>query len=573
MAAPQMPLPPSLQESVDNSKVEYVNLGKSGLRVSVPILGAMSIGHPDWAPWVLDEEKSLPILKAAYDRGLNTWDTANVYSNGASEEIIGKAIKKYNIPRHKLVILSKCYGTVGEEPGIRHIFYPKQMRASKDYVNQGGLSRQAIFNAVEASLKRLDTPYLDLLQIHRFDPTTPIEETMEALHDLVKSGKVRYIGASSMWATQFAQLQFVAEKNGWTKFISMQNQYNLIYREEEREMIRFCNSTGVGLIPWAPLARGNLARPYEVFGSTIRSKPEKEAGGLTEIDAKIIQRVQELAEKKGWKMTHVALAWINKRVSSPIVGFSSVARLDEAIEARGKTLTDEEEEYLEELFVFLADTLAAAFGGLSASTVCLAHHSGVVGHLLGDEVSITPSSSTRTMSADAAPTPLSKVDSAVQGLSSSPPKKDEAKRRASSSVPGVYNIADLEKEGKEIQIAKETQRLNWRINKSPQTLEEPEKGYLKKLLTEPPIKKIDLHFPLGLEVTARNLKGVTIKDALDAIYKQFRKKADDELETPVLAGFEWDKEECWTRFIVHCKKEGAPQPKKKSKKGAEPEDL
>jgi len=175
------------------------------------------------------------------------------------------------------------------------------------------------------------------------------------------------------------------------------------------------------------------------------------------------------------------------------------------------------------------------------------------------------------MSTDAAPTPLTKVDSAVQGLSSSPPKE---KRRASSSVPGVYNINDLEKDRTEIQIAKETQKLNWRINKSPMGLDDPEKSYLKKMLTEPPVKKIDLHFPLGLEVTARNLRGVTIKDALDAIYKQFRKKADDELETPVLAGFEWDKEESWTRFIVHCKKEGAPQPKKKGKKaGQEGEEL
>jgi len=164
--------------------------------------------------------------------------------------------------------------------------------------------------------------------------------------------------------------------------------------------------------------------------------------------------------------------------------------------------------------------------------------------------------------------PLSKVDSAVQGLAGTP-AKDEGKRRASSSVPGVFNIADLEKEGKQIQIAKETQKLNWRINKSPMSLDEPEKSALKKFLTTPPVKKIDLHFPLGLEVTARNLKGVTIKDALDAIYKQFRKKADDELETPVLAGFEWDPEESWTRLVVHCKKEGAPQPKKKAKKGQE----
>jgi len=178
---------------------------------------------------------------------------------------------------------------------------------------------------------------------------------------------------------------------------------------------------------------------------------------------------------------------------------------------------------------------------------------------------------------DAAPSPLTKVDSAVQGLSSSPPKDDATspkQRRASASAPGVYNINDLEKEGKELQIAKETQKLNWKINKSPNTLEDPEKAFLKKMLTNPPVKKIDLHCPLGLEVTARNLKGVTVKDALDAIYKQYRKKADDELENPVLAGFEWDKEESWTRLIVHCKKEGAPQPKKKGKKaGQEGDEL
>lgn len=179
------------------------------------------------------------------------------------------------------------------------------------------------------------------------------------------------------------------------------------------------------------------------------------------------------------------------------------------------------------------------------------------------------------MSADAAPAPLSKVDSAVQGLSSSPPKEDKAakRRQSSAAAAGVFNIKDLEEEGTKIEIAKETQKLNWRINKSPMSLEEPEKSALKKLLTTPPIKKIDLHFPLGLEVTARNLKGVTIKDALDAIYKQYRKKADDELENPVLAGFEWDPEESWTRLVVHCKKEGAPQPKKKAKKGEVAEDL
>ncbi|KAH6617682.1 NADP-dependent oxidoreductase domain-containing protein [Chaetomium sp. MPI-SDFR-AT-0129] len=348
------PIPAGLQESIDNSKCEYRRLGKSGLTVSVPIFGCMSFGDPRTLDWAIGEEEALPLLKAAYDRGLNTWDTANVYSNGASEVIVGKAIKKYNIPREKVVILSKCNFAVGEQPELRGVLFPAQIATSKDYVNNFGLSRAAIFNQVEASLKRLDTPYIDLLQIHRFDHNTPLEETMKALHDLVQAGKVRYIGASSMWATQFARLQFVAERNGWTKFISMQNQYNLLYREEEREMIRFCNDTGVGLIPWAPLCRGHLARRPEKYGSTTRSQGEKNsqpgAHGTTETDLNTINRVVELADKHEWPISHVALAWINKRITSPIIGFSSVQRLEEAISARGKVLTDEEEKYLEELY-------------------------------------------------------------------------------------------------------------------------------------------------------------------------------------------------------------------------------
>ncbi|KAI1854472.1 hypothetical protein JX266_000590 [Neoarthrinium moseri] len=347
-------LPASLQESVASSKCEYRRLGKSGLKVSVPIFGCMSFGEPAAQSWAIPEEEALPLLKAAYDRGMNTWDTANVYSQGASEVIVGKALKKYAIPRHKVVIMTKCYGAVGEEPGVRHFFMRDAVERSKDYVNQYHLSRAAIFNQVNASLQRLDTDYIDLLQIHRFDYNTPLEETMKALHDLVESGKVRYIGASSMWAVNFARLQFTAEKNGWTKFISMQNHYNLLYREEEREMNRFCNDTGVGLIPWAPLCRGHLARPPSDFGTTDRSKIEKDTSpgshGTVEPDLTIISRVQEIAQKHGWKMSHVALAWINKRVSSPIIGFSSVARIDEAIEAGGKTLTEEEEKYLEELY-------------------------------------------------------------------------------------------------------------------------------------------------------------------------------------------------------------------------------
>jgi aryl-alcohol dehydrogenase-like predicted oxidoreductase len=220
-------MPASLKKSLEATKVSYTQLGKSGLRVSVPILGAMSFGHKAWQPWVEDnEEKVFELLKAAYDSGLNTWDTANVYSAGVSEELIGKALKKLEIPRHKIIILTKCFGVVGEEPGANHIRFP-QIKTSKDYVNQGGLSRAAIFNAVEASLRRLQTDYIDVLQIHRFDPTVPVAETMKALHDLVQSNKVRYIGASSMWTFQFQQMQQVAESRGWTSFVSMQNHYSL----------------------------------------------------------------------------------------------------------------------------------------------------------------------------------------------------------------------------------------------------------------------------------------------------------------------------------------------------------
>ena len=334
--------------TADIPKVGYKQLGRSGLRVSVPILGAMSIGDKRWQEWVTEEDEALPLLKAAYDRGLNTWDTANVYSNGASEEIIGKAIKKYNIPRHKLVICTKLCGTVreGNSPEIMAL---KDIDNTVDYVNQRGLSRQGIFAAANASLARLDTPYIDLLQIHRFDKTVPIEETMKALHDLVESGKVRYIGASSMWAYQFATMQFVAEKNGWTKFVSMQNYYNLLYREEEREMNKFCSETGVGLIPWGPLSQGHLARPHHVSGSTVRSSG---LPALPEADLSIISRVEELAKKKGWKMGTVALAWLeHKGISSPICGFSSAARLDEALEARGKELSPEEVKHLEEPYI------------------------------------------------------------------------------------------------------------------------------------------------------------------------------------------------------------------------------
>ncbi|KAI1739789.1 Aldo/keto reductase [Xylaria scruposa] len=338
-------LPPSLNESLSSTKVEYRRLGNSGLKVSVPILGCMSIGDPQAQDWAVAEEEALPLLKYAYDNGVTTWDTANIYSQGASEVLVGKALRKYAIPRHKVVIMTKCFWAVGETPDVHHWDVAERIVQARDYVNQSGLSRAAIFNALEASLKRLGTEYVDVFQVHRFDYETPIEETMKALHDLVLSGKVRYIGASSMWAVQFAQMQFVAEKHGWTKFISMQNHYNLIYREEEREMNRFCKMTGVGLIPWAPLAQGRLARPPS---SSTSSRGVPEVSGL---DLVIANRVQEIAERRGWAMSQVALAWLINRVASPIVGVSGTARLDEVMAVRGKKLTEEEENYLEEMYL------------------------------------------------------------------------------------------------------------------------------------------------------------------------------------------------------------------------------
>ncbi|KAF2714941.1 aldo-keto reductase [Pleomassaria siparia CBS 279.74] len=346
------PVPASLQSSIDATKVEYAQLGSSGLRVSVPILGTMGIGSKAWLNWVMEEEQGLELLKAAWDRGLTTWDTANVYSNGLNEEIVGKALKKFNIPRHKVTILAKCMGTVPEEAGIFNWMFEGQMQKSRDYVNQGGLSRGAIFKAVDASLARLGTDYIDLLQIHRYDPSVPPEETMKALHDLVQSGKVRYIGASSMWTYQFARMQFIAEKNGWTKFVSMQNRYNLCYREEEREMNKFCNETGVGLIPWGPLFSGLLAKPRSEE-SARSAQSVAMSGGISEADETIITRVQEVAEKKGCKMSQVALAWTREKGCIPIVGLTStsIQRLDEACAIGGIRLSVEEVAFLEQPYL------------------------------------------------------------------------------------------------------------------------------------------------------------------------------------------------------------------------------
>ncbi|KIK83374.1 hypothetical protein PAXRUDRAFT_832070 [Paxillus rubicundulus Ve08.2h10] len=334
-----------------NTNVEYRQLGKSGLRVSVPILGCMSFGSKEqWGPWILNEGESLQILKAAWDQGINTFDTANVYSNGESESILGNFIKKYNIPRSKVVIATKVFSLVSEDPGV-HTYLIPDLSKQQRYINQGGLSRAAIFNAVEGCLKRLDTPYIDLLQIHRFDPEVPPEETMRALHDIVQSGKARYIGASSMRCWQFALLNEVAEKHGWTKFVSMQDEHSLLYREEEREMHGYCKYNGIGIIPWSPLAAGALAHLPGV--STTRTQalentPFKRV--YSEADTTIVNRVNELAQKKGWKMSQVALAWSQTKVTSPIVGANSVARLQESI-IKEFVLSPEEITYLEEPYV------------------------------------------------------------------------------------------------------------------------------------------------------------------------------------------------------------------------------
>ncbi|GJJ14305.1 hypothetical protein Clacol_008569 [Clathrus columnatus] len=327
-------------------QVVYRRVGQSGLKVSVPIIGAMSFGSPTWQPWVIEKDKALPILKKAWDLGVNTIDTANVYSNGESEKIVAAFIKEYNIPRNKLLILTKCYGLVADTPDVLTHMNP-HLKTLPNYVNQSGLSRQAIFNAVEASLERLETPYIDLLQIHRFDQETPVEETMKALHDLVEAGKVRYIGASSMRTWQFSRMNHVAERNGWTKFISMQNEHSLLYREEEREMIPYCKFEGIGLIPWGPLAAGQLCRPVSELGSTTRgdfSRPN-----LSEADKTIISRVEEISKKKGITMAQVATLWSVSKVSSPIIGFSSISRLEESLVSG--SLTEEEIKYLEEPYV------------------------------------------------------------------------------------------------------------------------------------------------------------------------------------------------------------------------------
>ncbi|PBK60644.1 Aldo/keto reductase [Armillaria solidipes] len=289
------------------------------------------------------------ILKAAWEAGINTIDTANAYSNGESEKPIGNFIVKYKIPRENLVIMTKALALVSKEISGFPPFNPI-LPNTRDYVNLGGLSRTALFNQVEASLGRLKTAYIDVLQIHAGDPTTPYEETMKALHDLVVSGKVRYIGACNLKAWQFAEMNHIAETKGWTQFVSMQVEHSLLYRTEEQEMFAYCKYKGIGVLSYSPLMEGHLARLLNT--STPRSDYVRNSSFEKKVrssDAEIIERAQELTSKHGWKMSDVALAWSVTKVSSPIVGANSVQRVNEAI-VSGKSLAEDEMKYLEELY-------------------------------------------------------------------------------------------------------------------------------------------------------------------------------------------------------------------------------
>ncbi|KAF9022697.1 Aldo/keto reductase [Hymenopellis radicata] len=330
--------------------MEYVRLGSSGLRVSKIILGCMSYGNPDWYSWVLPEQEGIAHIKAAYDAGINTFDTANAYSHGESEIILGKAIKQHNFVREKIVVMTKIYCAVSPDTANAQISHLSGDALDKlGYVNQHGLSRKHIFDAVKASLQRLQLDYIDVLQCHRFDYDTPVEETMHALHDVVQAGFVRYLGMSSCHAYQFHIMQNYATQHNLTPFISMQNHYSLLYREEEREMYPTLKHFGVTSIPWSPLARGKLARPLAEQKVTKRAGADRMINGYGSQD-EVISRVEELATKKGLKMAQVALAWIlsKESVSAPIVGTTSIENMMEAIDAIQVKLSEEEVRYLEE---------------------------------------------------------------------------------------------------------------------------------------------------------------------------------------------------------------------------------
>jgi len=319
--------------------MEYARLGSTGMKVSRICLGCMGFGDAGrWVhKWVLNEENSRPVIKKALELGINFFDTANVYSIGVSEEILGRALKDF-AKRDEVVIATKVYGKMNDTP------------------NGGGLSRKAILSEIDNSLKRLETDYVDLYQIHRWDYETPIEETMEALNDVVRAGKVRYIGASAMFAWQFQKALHVADKHGWARFVSMQNHLNLIYREEEREMLPLCREEKIGVIPYSPLASGRLTRDWS-SESTLRSETDQiqksKYDASADMDRQVVERVVEIAKKHEASHTHIALAWLLQKepVTAPIVGATKISHLDEAVGALDVKLTQEDVAYLEEPYV------------------------------------------------------------------------------------------------------------------------------------------------------------------------------------------------------------------------------
>ncbi len=320
--------------------MDYVRLGTTGLKVSPLCLGMMTYGSSSWRDWVLGEEDGRRFFKQALDHGINFFDTADMYSIGVSEEILGRAVKDMT-RRDQVVIATKVHFPMGDGP------------------NDRGLSRKHLFDSIDGSLRRLGTDHVDLYQIHRFDPHTPLEETLDALNDIVRSGKVRYLGASSMYAWQFARALYLADRNGWARFVTMQNHYNLIYREEEREMLPLCLAEGVGVIPWSPLARGFLAgsraKGEDSGGATNRAKTDDFARKLyfADSDFDVLDAVKALAEKRGVTPAQIALAWIVRQpaVTAPIVGVSKPEQLDQLVAALDIELDDEECEALETPYV------------------------------------------------------------------------------------------------------------------------------------------------------------------------------------------------------------------------------
>jgi 1-deoxyxylulose-5-phosphate synthase len=315
--------------------MHYANLGRTGLKVSRICLGVMTYGDPAWRRWVLPEAQARPFIQRALELGINFFDTADMYSRGVSEEILGRALKDF-AARDRVVIATKAFYPMSDDP------------------NDRGLSRKHLMASIDASLRRLGTDHVDLYQIHRWDEETPIEETLSALHDIVKAGKARYIGASSMFAWQFARALYLADRHGWTRFVSMQNHYNLVYREEEREMLPLCRAEGIGVIPWSPLARGFLtgSRKRGAQDATPREKADDFARKLYYLDGDydVADRVVEVARARGIPPAQVALAWLLQQpgITAPIVGATKMHHLDEAAAALGVTLTSEECARLEE---------------------------------------------------------------------------------------------------------------------------------------------------------------------------------------------------------------------------------